>query len=205
MTVSNLAGDTSSGRMLFSIPIIHTQTDMGQLGRSVEKVKISKYGREKVNRSARLVDELWGEIERTVESLPVSAGKMRVYQDGLPVCGAETGIVSQLAEAGSRNHQLLLRLVERGAVLMGTESPQLLLEEYQRAVEGFSQSQKTATRVRGTQADAHSLISMRDQYIAARINTTLAPGETAILFLGMLHAVEPYLDPDIRVMRPMRR
>jgi hypothetical protein len=205
MTVGNEPEGSFSGRMLFSIPIIHTQADMGGLGRSVEKIKILKYGREKANRSTRLVDKAWEDIEAAVESLPIASGRVRIYQDGLPVCGVERKIVSELAETGSRNHQLLLRLEERGAVLMGTESPQLLLAEYNRAAEELTGAAKPTTRTRETDTRAHSLLSERDKYIAARINKTLASGETAILFLGMLHSVEPHLDPDIRVIHPVRR
>jgi hypothetical protein len=204
MTLSN-GPEGSPCRMLFSIPIIHTQADMGQLGHSVEKIKILKYGREKANRSTRMVDKAWEAIEAAVESLPIASGRVRLYQDGLPVCGVERKIVSDLAEAGSRNHKLLLRLEERGAVLMGTESPQLLLAEYNRAVEELTDAGKTKTPARETDFHAHSLLSERDKFIAARINTTLAPGETAILFLGMLHSVEPHLDPDITVIHPVRR
>jgi hypothetical protein len=173
MTLSKEAEGSSSLRMLFSIPIIHTQADMGRLGGSVEKMKISRYGREQANRSARFVDKAWEHIERAVEGLAIASG-VRVYQDGLPVCGMERKIVSELAEGGSRNHKLLLRLEERGAVLMGTESPELLLAEYNRAVEELAGSGRSPTGARESEGRAHSLLFERDRYIGARINTTLA-------------------------------
>ncbi|MFH0844960.1 MAG: hypothetical protein V1930_05745, partial [Pseudomonadota bacterium] len=43
----------------------------------------------------------------------------------------------------------------------------------------------------------------RDRHIAHRINTTLGPGETGILFLGMLHSLDGLLDEDIRVTYPL--
>jgi hypothetical protein len=54
-----------------------------------------------------------------------------IHLEGLPVCGHESEIVADLARAGSRNHRLLLRLREFGAIIMGTESAELLVEEYQ--------------------------------------------------------------------------
>jgi isochorismate synthase EntC len=117
----------------------------------------------------------------------------------------ERKIVSELAEGGSRNHKLLMRLEGRGAVLMGTESPELLLAEYNRTVEELAGTGRRSSRAREMEDRAHSLLSERDRYIAGRINATLAPGETAVLFLGMLHNVEPHLEPDIRVIRPVRR
>ena len=44
---------------------------------------------------------MWEQIESVVASLPVTAGTVRVYQDGLPVCGHEREIVSELAGAGT--------------------------------------------------------------------------------------------------------
>lgn len=153
-------------------------------------------------RGANLVDKVWEEIERTIEALPLPSGEVRLYQDGLPVCGMEDKIVSELAEAGSRNHKLLLRLQAGGARLMGTESPELLIEEYKHVVGGLT-ANKAERRMRGIEAGGRSLLVRRDRYIASRINQSLAPGETGILFLGMLHAVERYLDPDIRVVHPV--
>ena len=41
--------------------------------------------------------------------------------------------------------------------------------------------------------------------MAQRINDTLKDGETGILFLGMLHSVERYLHPDVKVIYPLHR
>jgi hypothetical protein len=203
MKATEVCPSIAAERMLFSIPVIHTFADMGELGGSLEKAKISAFGREKVTRGANLVDKVWDEIECTIETLPLPAGKVRLYQDGLPVCGIEDKIVSELAEAGSRNHKLLLRLQAKGASLMGTERPELLIEEYNHVVGGLNPN-RAEKRVRQIAAAGHSLLERRDRYIASRINQTLSPGETGILFIGMLHAVERYLDPDIRVAHPVR-
>ena len=40
--------------------------------------------------------------------------------------------------------------------------------------------------------------------MAQRINDTLKDGETGILFLGMLHSLERYLNPDIKVIYPLQ-
>jgi hypothetical protein len=193
-------------RKLVYIPIIHTLADMGTLGPSFERIKLSKLGRQGSRRHAGLVAKMWDDIERVVENLPVRAGQVRVYQDGLPVCGHEQQIVSQLAAAGNRNHRLLLRLQARGAVLMGTESPELLVEEYQlltsALASGLARELARAEARQKPRRDA--LLERRDRYIAGRINTTLAAGETGILFLGMLHAVNRHLEPDIRVVYPLR-
>jgi hypothetical protein len=120
----------------------------------------------------------------------------------LPVCAHEARIVSDLAEAGSRNYKLLLHLERRGAILMGTESPQLLVEEYRMATTDLHSGGAGGAGRRQRQSAA--LLEKRDRYIADRINSTLQPGETGILFVGMLHAVQPYLEPDMKIVYPLQ-
>jgi hypothetical protein len=165
-------------------------------------MKLSALGRHGLTRNAAVVEKMWEEIESVVANLPVTPGTVRVYQDGLPVCGHEREIVSELAEAGHRNHRLLLKLQARGAILMGTESPELLVEEYRLAAAAFASGATVRTEIRQKQL-RDTLLEKRDRYIADRINGTLGAGESGILFMGMLHEVARYLDPDINVVYPL--
>ena len=192
----------ASGRKLVYIPIVHTLADMGTLGAAVRGMKLSALGRQGLAQNAAVVEKMWAQIETVVAKLPVTPGSMRVYQDGLPVCRHEAEIVSELASAGNRNHGLLLKLQARGATLMGTESPELLVEEYQLAAAAFAPGATLRTQVRQKQL-RDTLLEKRDRYIAARINATLGAGESGILFMGMLHEVARYLDSDIDVIWPL--
>ena len=194
----------NGGRKLVYIPIIHTQADMGALGASIRSVKLSAFGRQGLAHNAAVVEKMWEEIEATVGKLEVSPGSVRVYQDGLPVCGHEQEIVAELAAAGSRNHRLLLSLQARGAVLMGTESPELLVEEYQLASAALAAGGASHAKLRRDRFH-DTLLERRDRYIAERINSTLGAGETGILLIGMLHEVTKSLDPNIQVVYPRRR
>jgi len=189
-------------RKLVYIPIVHTLADMGTLGTAVRGMKLSALGRQGLAHDAAVVEKMWAQIESVVAKLPVTPGTVRVYQDGLPVCSHEAEIVSELASAGNRNHGLLLKLQARGATLMGTESPELLVEEYQLAASAFAPGAAAPTRVRQRQL-RDTLLEKRDRYIAARINATLGAGESGILFMGMLHQVAGYLDSDIDVVWPL--
>jgi hypothetical protein len=189
-------------RKLFYIPIIHTLADMGTLGAAVRGMKLSALGRQGLTHEAAVVEKMWTQIESVVAKLPVAPGIVRVYQDGLPVCRHEREIVSELAGAGNRNHGLLLKLQARGAALMGTESPELLLEEYQLAAAAFAAGTTVPARHRQKQL-RDTLLEKRDRYVAARINGTLGAGESGILFMGMLHQVARYLDSDIDVICPL--
>lgn len=192
-------------RRLIHVPIIHTETDMGELGGSVRETALQKMGVRSWKRKVQRTEELWNRIEETLEQLDLAYECVRLYQDGLPVCGREGDIVRDLAESGSRNHRLLLRLMEKGAALMGTESPDLLLQEY-REVKHMMTAKNCRKRAREDlhyQQGGKALLKKRDAFIARRINETLNPGETGILFLGMLHDLAPGLQEDIQVLDPL--
>ncbi len=197
---------TQSMRTLLHIPILHTQIDMGSLGKSVEKVAIQKLGKQQWQRSRQVIEQAWTAIEHVVTRLEVPYDHVRLYQDGLPVCGREQEIVTELAASGSRNHQILLRLMERGATLMGTESPELLVEEYG-LVNSLLAAQPAGGAVKATPEQhvlSRLLLQKRDSYIAHRINDTLRPHETGILFIGMLHFVQSLLNADIEIRYPLQ-
>lgn len=187
-------------------PIVHTQADMGALQESVAGATLEKVGRAGLARKTAAIDQIWTEIEAAIDAMPLSFDCVRLYQDGLPVCGRETEIVTELAQAGSRNHQLLLRLMAQGAGLMGTESGDLLVQEYQLARQSLSTRPPRAAGVAAARrALGQALLQRRDQFMAQHINETLKNGETGILFLGMLHSLEGYLHPDVTVIYPLHR
>jgi len=187
-------------KTLIYFPIIHTQADMGDLRDSIKRVTLHKLGHAVFKRKRDIIDRMWDKIERVIEDLNLQYMKVRLYQDGLPVCGREAEIVKELAGAGSRNHRLLLRLMEMGARITGTESSELLVEEYQ-FIKQVMENEPLSDPSRSIHQKSLSdrLLRKRDHFIASRINETLGPGETGILFLGMLHSVENLLDKDIRV------
>ena len=188
-------------RTLISIPIIHTERDMGSLLEKVKQEYVQRYGPAKWEEHLKSIDEVWTEIRRIIEGLDLPYTTVRLYQDGLPVCGREALIVKEVAAQGSKNHQLLLELMKRGATVMGTEDPELLLQEYQLLQGAFGPGTSPETdRTRLLQEErSRSLLAERDCYIARRINTTLLSGEIGLLFLGVAHSVEKLLDTDILV------
>ncbi len=118
-------------RRLIWVPIIHTQEDLGSLKEPVRRLHVKRTGRAQWQRKQLTIEAMWTDIEQEVERLDLDNAHLRLYQDGLACCGREEEIVRELAGIGSRNHQLLLKLMARGARIMGTESPELLLEEYE--------------------------------------------------------------------------
>ena len=81
---------------------------------------------------------------------------------------------------------------------MGTEDPQLLLQEYQ-FLQGALRDMQSEEGEQRWKQQSQRLLADRDQFIAARINDTLLPNEIGLLFLGMAHQIEPMLSSDILV------
>ncbi|HHT9144715.1 MAG: hypothetical protein Q7J76_04390 [Candidatus Brocadiaceae bacterium] len=180
------------GRRLIYIPIIHTEVDMGSLAESLKKEYIKKYGIHKWEQHLKKINDLWTGIEERLNQRNLRYNQVKVYQDGLPVCGKELEIVQAIANSGGKNHQLLLKLIHEGATLMGTEDPSLLIKEYQLIKNAAAR--KGAEK--GTDGRSDYLVE-RDVFIANRIDTTLKDGETGILFLGMLHKADEKLPSDV--------
>lgn len=175
---------------------------MGALSQSVKKASLAKIGRHGWRRKVDLIDKFWDDVEQTLAKLSIPFDLVRVYQDGLPVSGKEALIVNDLAKSGSRNHAVLLSLMNKGARLMGTESLELLLEEYEYAKKMLA-SGKFKEKKRSDKSAASALLERRDRFVAQRISDTLRPGETGIIFLGMLHELRPWLAKDIQVVYPL--
>ena len=186
-------------RFLIHIPIIHTQAEMGTLAKEIGSRLAKELSPRRLQKKETTVDSLWDSIEMMFAEIDFSHAKVRIYQDGLPVCGRETEIVDELASAGSRNHRLIAELAKKGATIMGTESGELLIEEYRRVKEILAQSGGAAKADPMIDAGA-ALLQKRDRFMAERIDRTLQPGEIGILFIGMLHSVQRYLASDITVI-----
>lgn len=194
-------------RSLLVVPVVHTSADLGGLAGAVERVTVEKLGRQAWQRKVRTAERLWQQIRQAIEGLALPWERVRLYQDGLPKCGRETEIVRELAAAGSANHALLADLMDRGATLMGTESGDLVVRELRlmQMVLAATDPREAATLQARHAAESRTLLDQRDRFMAHRINDTLGPGEIGILFIGMLHSLEPYLAPDIHVAYPVHR
>jgi hypothetical protein len=189
-------------RRLIYIPIIHTEVDMGSVSEDVKREYLSKYGKNKWLEHLRLIGSLWDTIRKRLLAMPIDYGKARLYQDGLPVCGKEVDIVKELAGMGSRNHMLLVELMERGATLMGTEDPHLLIQEHRNIKEMIKVlgMEGGRERLESYRSLSNDLLMKRDDFIAKRISDTLREGETGVLFIGAVHTVEKRLPKDIKVV-----
>ncbi|MCO5380941.1 MAG: hypothetical protein NHB15_01415 [Methanosarcina barkeri] len=190
-------------RKLVYVRIVHTAADMGSLGEELILAAISKIGKEKWEENQKLIEKFWDELEMEIFQLNLDLEHTRIYQDGLP-CEGEMGmkIVLNTAKLGSKNYQVIKKIVAKGAKIVATENPELLIEERNLLLEILKDS-STAEKEEAKQryvARKDILLEQRDAYIASRINNTLENEEMGILFIGAEHNVIPKLAHDIEVL-----
>lgn len=182
-------------RALIYFPIIHSPKDLGTLDKAVSALRTD----EQTQKYLDAIEHFWAMIATTIEGLGLDYTNLKLYQDGLPVCGKEKEIVADVAESGSQNYRLLQTLHQKGAVLMGTESPDLLVQEHALMTQLLQPGEPTEASL----ATARALLNQRDDYIVQRIDKTLQDNEMAILFLGLMHNIETKLPKDIVLIQPL--
>lgn len=188
-------------RKLIYIPIVHTMADMGSEAEALKREYLKRYGRRGWSRSRQAINDVWAGIRKRILALELDYARVRIYQDGLPVCGRELEIASEVAARGSKNYELVIELLQRGAKLEGTESPDLLLKEH-KLIKDITQAKDEAERQAAREAYAQEsarILKQRDEFIGRRIDDTLKDGEVGILFVGLMHRVEKILPKDIEV------
>lgn len=187
-------------RRLYVIPIIHMGADMGSIASTLDDRATAKLTSELWQRHKEIVSVFWDSISRFLGSLNVNGFK--VYQDGLVADGAEgLRILRESISQGSKNYEIIGKLLERGAILMKTEALSLVKQEYSYITKmtrsrSLKEREVAALRYKLTRG---KLLKQRDEFIAGIINETLAEGQTGILFIGAYHDVIRRLAPDIRV------
>ena len=188
-------------KRLIYVPVIHTEADMGSVAEPLKKEYIQRYGLERWQEHISAINSMWLGIRQKIFALELDYKNTKVYQDGLPVCDKELAIASDLAEAGNENYKIIAELLHRGAKLLGTEDPELLLEEYNyiKDVAQIDNLEEKERAIKAYEKKAKDIIERRDQFIADRITRTLMEGETGILFIGMKHQVDEKLRQEIEV------
>ena len=187
-------------RTLIYVPIIHTSADLGSMAKDISKRGITHLGEEIWTEHRKTVEGFWDTISDYFDSIDVNG--MKIYQDGM-VAGDEVGkqIAADTAKAGSKNYQLILKLLERGAVLMKTEDFKLVKQEYDRLLaitQAKSITQKIIAFIKYKLVKA-ILLNKRDSFIAKKIDETLGPDEKGILFIGAYHKIKKRLPKTIQV------
>lgn len=187
-------------RRLIYIPIVHTDADMGSLASALEQSTAAVCGAERWKRHKATASHFWRMVSDYLETL--DAKNVKVYQDGF-VSDGDLGkkIIEEAVRKGSKNYEIILNLLNRGAEIVSTEDMALLKEEYgliSRIIKAKTPSQRRLA-YKEYESQKSRLTMERDRFIARAINETLKDGEVGLLFVGAYHDVIPHLAKDIAV------
>ena len=187
-------------RTLFYVPIIHTSADLGSLAEDVKRRGITGLGRKVWEEHRKTVEGFWDALSYYFDSLDVSG--MKLYQDGM-VAEGEIGekIVEEGIKAGSKNYELVSKLLKRGAILVKTEEFNLVKKEHEQLLaitRAKSIFKKLIVFIKYKLVKGR-LLDKRDEFIARRIDETLDRDETGILFIGAYHNIKNKLPKDLHI------
>lgn len=190
-------------RTLIYVPIIHSVADMGTLGADLRRKSATGVGEIKWQKHTETVNGYWDAIESYFENIDRHIPGIKIYQDGMFVDGEMAlKFLSEGIKAGSINSKIVLRLIDRGAILLKTEDFKMVKDEY----DGLQNILKAKTSIKKLMLLLRYKLSKpiflvrRDQIIATTITTTLSEDETGILFIGAYHNVMKKLPKDITVI-----
>jgi len=187
-------------RKLLHVPIIHTESDLGSAAPVIDQRSASLCGEKRWARHKATVSGFW---QRMADYLShIDAANLKIYQDGL-LANGDLGrrIVEEGARRGSKNYEIILDLMKRGAEIRKTEDAALLEQEYEH-ISRLTKAKTPAQRIPAyMEYESHKdrLTNERDKCVAKAINETLAEGEVGILFMGAYHDVISHLARDIAV------
>lgn len=187
-------------RTLIYVPVIHTSPDLGSMAKEVAKRGVTGLGEELWEKHRKTVEGFWDVISDYFDSMDVNG--VKIYQDGM-VGEEDVGrkIVEDTAKVGSKNYQLVLRLLERGAILMKTEDLKLVKKEYDR-LRAITQAKSITHKIIAFikyRLVKTVLLNKRDAFIARRIDETLGPNKKGVLFVGAFHKIKKRLPKNIQV------
>lgn len=187
-------------RTLLYVPIIHTSADLGSLAKDVTKRGVADLGTEAWREHQKTVDGFWYALSLYFNY--VDELGLKIYQDGM-VAEGEMGskIVEEGLRSGSKNYELVARLLKQGAILVKTEDFNLVKEERDRLLtitQAKSTTQKLTAFIK-YKFIKNRLLRKRDRFIAQRINETLNDEERGVLLIGAFHNVKKWLAKDIQI------
>jgi len=173
---------------------------MGSLASALDQGTAALCGEERWERHTATASHFWWMVSDYLETL--DAKNLKVYQDGF-VSDGDLGkkIIEEGVRKGSKNYDIILNLLNRGAEVVSTEDIALLQEEYgyiSQIIKAETASQRRLA-YKGYESRKSQLTRERDRFIAGIINETLDDGEVGLLFIGAYHDVVPHFAKDIAV------
>jgi hypothetical protein len=110
-------------------------------------------------------------------------------------------IMEDSVQAGSKNYEVISKLVNRGAIIQKTEDLELVKKELDmlKSIPSSGSLIRKIIKIIRFKISRHKLLVQRDKFIAESINKTLKQNEIGIIFIGAYHRVLDKLPKDIAV------
>lgn len=182
--------------VLYYVPIIHTSEEYGTLSPAIKQAFISRLGERVFEKLQEEIHAYWRLVEARIEKTVHDFNGLIIYQDSFPV-GPRKKILEFFGHLlrdhpqKSPNFNLVKGLLDKGAILEGTEDMNLVLEQmkiYQLVSKASSPLEQNRILAKNT-ARAKEITRKRDAFIAQRICDTLPEDGRGILFIGRDHDV----------------
>jgi pheromone shutdown protein TraB len=187
-------------RKLIYVPVIHTSADLGSMAEEATRRGIAGLGKDFWEEHRKTVDRFWNAISLYFDSIDVAG--MKIYQDGMVADGeVAEKLVEQGVKTGSKNYELVARLLKRGSVLVKTEEIKLVKQELDRLL-AITQAKSLLKKLMAFiryKLIKNRLLKKRDEFIAKRIDETLDHGEEGIIFIGAFHNIKRRLPKSILI------
>lgn len=190
-------------RTLIYVPIIHSGPDMGSMAEELTKKGIDEFGGDFWEKHVDTVNKYWEVIEHCCDSIDFNGKQVTIYQDGMVADGEiALKIVEDSVKAGSKNYEIVAKLLKKGGAIVKTEELNLVRRE----VDMLKSMPTTGSiivkifRLLLFKWRRAKLLKQRDRYIAKRIDDTLRPEEVGIIFIGAFHNVIDKLPHDVNVV-----
>ena len=189
-------------RNLIYIPIIHSSADMGSMAAELTQKSIDEFGEEFWKTHVDTVNKYWEVIRLYCDAIDFGGKPVKIYQDGMVADGdIALKIMEDSVKAGSKNYEIISRLVNRGAIIVKTEDLSMVKKELDmlKSIPSSGTLIMKVIRIIRFKISRHKLLVQRDKFIAESIDATLDPNETGIIFIGAYHHVLDKLRKDIVV------
>lgn len=187
-------------RLLYHVPIIHAISDYGSLASSFEAAWTRDVGQDVFQKKQKQIEGFWRLAEKKINQMIRDFSGAIIYQDSFPVGNREQlRKFFELAIADqpkSPNFQLIQKLLEKGAVLEGTEDISLVVKQMG-ICKAIAQAPTPADQkviLIETEWQSIELTKLRDRFIARRIFDTLPKGGRGLIFIGRAHDIVSELE-----------
>ncbi len=188
---------------LIYVPVIHSSADLGSLANKLNQKGIAEFGEEFWQKHIDTINGFWEAIDYYFDTIDIYIPGIKIYQDGMVADGEiASKIIEESIKSGSKNYEIVQKLIEKGAEIIKTEDFNLVKREL-KSLQSITQAKSIYIKIIKLiiyKITKSRLLKKRDKYITQRIASTLGPDETGILFIGAYHKILKKLPKDINVI-----